>query len=191
MKQLLSGIISKELAYHMREGKGVDENIFRPGSTKFFDLFREARDLYDMGLYKLNENEEYYIAETDIGEWGEYEGNIVPLDFPLNEEDHDELMSGSVLDEAEYKGRKVTLNKPKRGGNKSKFYVYVMNPKTKKVKKVTFGAKGMTTGLNNPKRVKSFVARHRCKTHANDKTKAAYWSCRLPRYFGNSGKKWW
>jgi hypothetical protein len=191
MKQLLSGIISKELEYHMREGKGVDENIFRPGSTKFFDLFREVRDLYDMGLYKLNENEEYYIAETDIGEWGEYEGNIVPLDFPLNEEDHDELMSGWVLSEAEYKGRKVTLNKPKRGGSKSKFYVYVMNPKTKRVKKVTFGAKGMTTGLNNPKRVKSFVARHRCKTHANDKTKAAYWSCRLPRYFGNSGKKWW
>jgi hypothetical protein len=191
MKQLLSGIISKELEYHMREGKGVDKNIFRPGSTKFFDLFREVRDLYDMGLYKLNENEEYYIAETDIGEWGEYEGNIVPLDFPLNEEDHDELMSGRVLGEAEYKGRKVTLNKPKRGGSKSKFYVYVMNPKTKRVKKVTFGAKGMTTGLNNPKRVKSFVARHRCKTHANDKTKAAYWSCRLPRYFGNSGKKWW
>lgn len=191
MKQLLSGIISKELEYHMREGKGVDENIFRPGSTKFFDLFREVRDLYDMGLYKLNENEEYYIAETDIGEWGEYEGNIVPLDFPLNEIEHEELMSGKILDEAEYKGRKVTLNKPKRGGNKSKFYVYVMNPKTKRVKKVTFGAKGMTTGLNNPKRVKSFVARHRCKTHANDKTKAAYWSCRLPRYFGNSGKKWW
>ena len=191
MKQLLSGIISKELEYHMREGKGVDENIFRPGSTKFFDLFREVRDLYDMGLYKLNENEEYYIAETDIGEWGEYEGNIVPLDFPLNEIEHEELMSGKILDEAEYKGRKVTLNKPKRGGNKSKFYVYVMNPKTKRVKKVTFGAKGMTTGLNNPDRVKSFVARHRCKTHANDKTKAAYWSCRLPRYFGNSGKKWW
>jgi hypothetical protein len=190
MKQLLSGIISKELEYHMREGKGVDENIFRPGSTKFFDLFREVRDLYDMGLYSLNENETYYITETDIGEWGEYEGSIVPLDFPLNEIEHEELMSGKVLDEAEYRGKKVQLNKPKRGGNK-KFYVYVMNPKTKKVKKVSFGAKGMTTGLNNPERVKSFVARHRCKTHANDKTKAAYWSCRLPRYFGNSGKKWW
>ena len=187
----------------MKEGKGVDENIFRPGSTKFFDLFREVRDLYDMGLYSLNENEEYYICETDIGEWGEYEGRIVPLDYPfgLNEEEvkekhilsaeDDRKNEENEIDEAEYKGRKVQLNKPKRGGNKSKFYVYVMNPKTKKVKKVTFGAKGMTTGLNNPKRVKSFVARPRCKTHANDKTKAADWSCRLPRYFGNSGKKWW
>ena len=187
-KGLLKEIASKELKYHLNESKGVDENIFRPGSTKFFDLFREVRDLHEIGLYKLNENESYYIKETDIGEWGLYEGELVPLDYPMSIED---ISDNSSISEAEYKGRKVTLNKPKRGGNKSKFYVYVMNPKTKRVKKVTFGAKGMTTGLNNPKRVKSFVARHRCKTHANDKTKAAYWSCRLPRYFGNSGKKWW
>lgn len=187
-KGLLKEIASKELKYHLNESKGVDENIFRPGSTKFFDLFREVRDLHEIGLYQLNENESYYIKETDIGEWGLYEGELVPLDYPMSIEDNSDNIS---ISEAEYKGRKVTLNKPKRGGNKSKFYVYVMNPKTKRVKKVTFGAKGMTTGLNNPKRVKSFVARHRCKTHANDKTKAAYWSCRLPRYFGNSGKKWW
>ena len=46
-------------------------------------------------------------------------------------------------------------------------------------------------GKNLAERVKSFVTRHRCKTHAKDKTKASYWSCRLPRYIGNSGKKWW
>lgn len=188
-KSLIKEIASKELLYHVNENKGVDENIFRPGSTKFFDMFREVRDLNELGLYSLNENESYYINETDIGEWAMYEGELVPLDFPMKINDDNE--EEQELDEAEYKGRKVELNKPKRGGNKSKFYVYVMNPKTKRVKKVTFGAKGMTTGLNNPKRVKSFVARHRCKTHANDKTKAAYWSCRLPRYFGNSGKKWW
>ena len=191
MNLILEDIASKELLYHTKNGKGVDENIFRPGSTKFFDLFREVRDLYDLGVYSLNESERFYIEETDIGEWATFENKMVPLDFPMSEEEHREFMSGKVISEAEYKGRKVELNKPKRGGNKSKFYVYVMNPKTKRVKKVTFGAKGMTTKLNNPDRVKSFVARHRCKTHANDKTKASYWSCRLPRYFGNSGKKWW
>jgi hypothetical protein len=191
MNLILEDIASKELLYHTKNGKGVDENIFRPGSTKFFDLFREVRDLYDLGVYSLNESERFYIEETDIGEWATFENKMVPLDFPMSEEEHSEFMSGKVISEAEYKGRKVELNKPKRGGDKSKFYVYVMNPKTKRVKKVTFGAKGMTTGLNNPDRVKSFVARHRCKTHANDKTKASYWSCRLPRYFGNSGKKWW
>ena len=73
------------------------------------------------------------------------------------------------LHEAKYRGRKVKLNKPKRGGPK-KFYVYVRNPKTGKVKRVTFGAKGMTTGLRDPKRSKSFELRHRCK-QKKDKTK--------------------
>ena len=86
-KGLLKEIASKELKYHLNESKGVDENIFRPGSTKFFDLFREVRDLHEIGLYELNENESYYIKETDIGEWGLYEGELVPLDYPMSVED--------------------------------------------------------------------------------------------------------
>ena len=56
-----------------------------------------------------------------------------------------EMLKASVdyIPEAEYRGKKVQLNKPKRGGSK-KFYVYVKNPKTGNVKKVSFG----DTGLN-------------------------------------------
>lgn len=195
-------IISEDLEYHILNDVGVDKNVFRPGSQKFFDLFVEARKLNKKGLYKLNRDEMYYIHETDIGEWGVYEGYNVPLDYPIVEGEEDEIVKLSERVKRKkkkskekksgntYQGKKVELNKPKRGGSK-KYYVYVKDPKTGNIKKVSFGAKGMSVGLNNPKRVKSFVARHRCKTHANDKTKAAYWSCRLPRYFGNSGKKWW
>jgi hypothetical protein len=195
-------IISEDLEYHILNDVGVDKNVFRPGSQKFFDLFAEARELNKKGLYKLNRNEKYYINETDIGEWGIYEGDNVPLDYPIVEGEEDEIAKLSERAKRKkkkskkkktgnvYQGKKVELNKPKRGGSK-KYYVYVKDPKTGNIKKVSFGAKGMSVGLNDPKRVKSFVARHRCKTHANDKTKAAYWSCRLPRYFGNSGKKWW
>ena len=49
-----------------------------------------------------------------------------------------------VIEEAEYQGKKVELGKVKRGGTK-KFYVYVRDPKTKNVKKVSFGD---TTGLS-------------------------------------------
>jgi len=191
-------LISEDLEYHILNDVGVDKNVFRPGSQKFFDLFAEARNLNKKGLYKLNSNEKYYINETDIGEWGIYEGNSVPLDYPIIEGEEDEIAEISERVKRKkkkksgnmYQGKKVELNKPKRGGSK-KYYVYVKDPETGNIKKVSFGAKGMSVGLNDPKRVKSFVARHRCKTHANDKTKAAYWSCRLPRYFGNSGKKWW
>jgi hypothetical protein len=88
--------------------------------------------------------------------------------------------------EAEYRGRKVKLNKPMRGDVK-KFKVYVKDPKTGNVKKVNFGHGGtsakkkgektMKIRKNNPKARKSFRARHNCK-NPGPKTKARYWSCK-------------
>ena len=92
----------------------------------------------------------------------------------------------SDINEAEYRGRKVKLNKPMRGDVK-KFKVYVKDPKTGNVKKVNFGHGGtsakkagqktMRIRKNNPKASKSFRARHNCK-NPGPKTKARYWSCR-------------
>ena len=95
------------------------------------------------------------------------------------------------LTEAEYRGRKVKLNKVMRGDVK-KFKVYVNSGKknkdgTIKVKKVNFGHGGtsakkagqktMRIKKSNSKRRKSFRARHNCK-NPGPKTKARYWSCR-------------
>lgn len=80
------------------------------------------------------------------------------------------------LDEAEYQGRNVELNKPRRGGTK-KFYVYVKDPKTGNIRKISFGDPNMKIKKSNPDRRRSFRARHNCKT-AKDKTTARYWSCR-------------
>ena len=80
-----------------------------------------------------------------------------------------------VLEEAEYQGRKVTLNKPMRGDVK-KSKVYVKNAKGNVVK-VNFGDKKMKIKKSNPKRRKSFRARHNCK-NPGPKWKARYWSCK-------------
>ena len=85
-------------------------------------------------------------------------------------------MSEGLLTEAKYKGRKVKLNKPMRGDVK-KFKVFVRDPKTGNVKKVNFGDKKMRIKKSNPKRRKSFRARHHCE-NPGPKTKARYWSCR-------------
>ena len=99
------------------------------------------------------------------------------LGFP---EDENELF------DAEYRGRKVPLNKPMRGDVK-KFKVYVKDPKSGNVKKVNFGHGGssarkagqktMKIRKSNPKARKSFRARHNC-ANPGPKTKARYWSCR-------------
>lgn len=85
------------------------------------------------------------------------------------------------LNEAEYQGRTVQLGKPMRDTSGSKkFKVYVKNPKTGNIKKVSFGDKNMEIKRDDPERRKSFRARHGCGTpRASDRTKAAYWSCRM------------
>lgn len=83
------------------------------------------------------------------------------------------------LMEAEYRGRKVQLGKPMKGDVK-KYKVYVKDKRTGNVKKVNFGDPNMEIRRDNPKARKSFRARHGCGTkRASDRTKAAYWSCRL------------
>jgi hypothetical protein len=86
------------------------------------------------------------------------------------------------LNEADKKKKNPPLGKPKRGGSK-KFYVYVRDPKSKRIKKVSFGMAGggLRAKLNNPKARQAFAKRHNC-AQKKDKTKASYWSCRLPRY---------
>lgn len=81
-----------------------------------------------------------------------------------------------TIAEAEYHGRKVPLGKPMKGDVK-KSKVYVRNPKTGKVVKVNFGDKKMRIKKSNPKRRKSFRARHNC-ANPGPRTKARYWSCR-------------
>ena len=83
--------------------------------------------------------------------------------------------TSEVIEEAEYQGRKVELNKPMQGDSK-KFKVYVKNAKGNVVV-VHFGQKGMNIKKNNPKARKSFRARMNCD-NPGPKWKANYWSCR-------------
>lgn len=79
------------------------------------------------------------------------------------------------VNEAEYQGRKVQLGKPMAGDVK-KSKVYVKGPKGNVVK-VNFGDKNMKIKKSNPKRRKSFRARHNC-ANPGPRWKARYWSCR-------------
>lgn len=164
------------------------DNIYRPGSDKYFQFFRETRELWAAGRIIFNSvNED--ILNTDIGEISEYNGYQVPLDWPMAQTIEEWYNALNEKEEPE-------LNKPKRGGSK-KFYVYVRDPETKNIKKVSFGdTTGLKVKLNDPEARKSFAARHKCDTR-NDKTKPSYWSCRLPRFAKSLGMQidnpngWW
>ena len=170
--------VSENLQYHINRDIPLMESEFRIGSEAHLSLIKEARKLYSRGVLDLCEEDEG-IMDTHLGEFDLYEDTLVPLDLPM-------LNEGEQLDEkkkAKKKKKDPPIGKPKRGGPKA-YYVYVRDPKTKRIKKVTFGSGGLRAKIRNPKARKAFAARHRC-SQANDRTTARYWSCRLPRYANN------
>ena len=88
----------------------------------------------------------------------------------------EENLLESELQEAEYQGKKVTLNDPVRSSDgKKKFHVYVKNEKGNIIK-LGFGDPNMEIKRDDPARRKSFRARHNC-SDPGPKWKARYWSC--------------
>jgi hypothetical protein len=119
------------------------------------------------------------LEHTDLGEWVMFEGEEIPLDFPMYIEENKE---------------KKPLNKPMRNtGSGKKYKVYVRDPKTGNVKTVTYGDKkgGLEGNWNNAAARKSYASRHDCE-NKKDKTKAGYWSCRSHKDFGKNvpGRFW-
>jgi hypothetical protein len=166
-------LMTENMQYHIDNKKPLYETTLPYGSKEYLDLWVEARYLYSRGALNVEGIDKEKITETDLGEYGIFEGQLVPLDLPMLDD---------VLNEAEYQGRKVTLGKPMQGDIK-KFKVYVKNAKGKVVK-VNFGfggksAKGkrMVIKAKNPKARAAYRARHNCK-NPGPRWKANYWSCK-------------
>ena len=162
-------LLSENLQYHLDKNIPLFESVFRIGSNAHLNLIREARKMYSRDIIDLCEEDEGLI-KTHLGEFGIYEGESVPLDLPMLNEKK----------KAKKKKKDPPIGKPKRGGPKA-YYVYVRDPKTKRIKKVTFGSGGLKAKIRNKKARNAFSKRHRCP-EKKDRTKASYWSCNLPRY---------
>ena len=174
--------LDEGVRWHLREGVSFESPIYRPGTFKYFELVRQARSLYRSGAYNPLTEAEVDLLQSDLGDVVLFEGKHVLLDFPMRH---------SSLGEAKYKGREVELGKPTRGGDKA--HVYVRDPKTGNVKKVSFGSSmpdAMGDSDTARKRRKSFGDRHNC-SDKKDRTKAGYWACRSTKFFGRNISGWW
>ena len=150
----------------------IDIDLRHIGKTQSFDALQDAL----AGQFGTATKQWLEDRMIDIGR-----------DYRLHyDDDIDDIMEilmdqlveqyGDDIDEAKYQGREVALGKPMQG-DVAKFKVYVKDPSTGNVKKVNFGDKTMRIKKSNPKRRKSFRARHNC-ANPGPRTKARYWSCR-------------
>lgn len=229
----VKNILSEGLQHHIDNKIPLYDTIYRYSSDQHLSLIKEAKKLYSRGIIDLAEGDKQLI-ETNLGEFGMFEGEAVPLDLPMMNEREDALgiyddnkgnsayiewtpngylatvegeynfqigpaktveelikmlaaegftnkiFESDLNEYSEYGGKEVKLNKPKRGGSKA-YYVYVKDPKSKKVKKVQFGSGGLRAKIKDKEARSSYAARHRC-SKKKDRTTPGYWSCNLPRY---------
>lgn len=178
-------LLSEGLRYHIDTTTPLTKNIYRVGSRAYFELIKEARKAYHNGVYKPLNEEEEDLLKSDLGESALFRGEMVPLDFPMYVE---------TLEEKKKKKKDPPIGKPtKNTGSGKKYKVYVRNPKTGNVKKITYGdAKGGLKGnWNSAEARKSFAARHNC-ADKKDRTKSGYWACRAHKDFGKNvpGRFW-
>jgi hypothetical protein len=166
--------ISENLKYHIDNNIPVLENVFRPHSEAFYNLIKEARELFDGGKIEVSEHDKHLFETTDLGYFGLYEGQTVPLDLPI--ENIEEINEDK-------KKKHPPLNKPMRSSGPKKYKVYVRNPKTGNIKQVNFGdvKGGLSAKVSDPKARKAFASRHQCHLKKNKLT-PGYWSCRANRY---------
>jgi hypothetical protein len=171
----------KMINYHISNKIPFSSNTFRIGSDSYFRVIKEARRLYKLGkLTPLNEMDKELFENSELGEWAIFEGERIPLDFPM-------------YNEAKKK-KDPPIGKPmKNTGGGKKYKVYVRSPKTGKIKKVTYGDSkgGLKGNWNNAEARKSFAARHKC-AKKKDRTKPGYWACRAHKDFGTNvpGRFW-
>lgn len=173
--------ISDGLKYHIDNNIPLTQPIYRKFSEGYFNLLKEARDLFKEGNLIVCADSEW-ILDGNFGKFAEWEGELVPLDFPMAMEDEERIIKSA----AEYKGKKVQTGKPRTlrkgepGYGKKQYVVFVMDGD--RVKRITFGDANLRAKPSNPKARKSFRARHKCD-QKKDRTKAGFWACRFPPHW--------
>ena len=156
--------VSEELKYHIDNGLGLDDTVFRLGSDAHGKLFEEVKQYWDKNNIILKGPSGWMAKNLEVGTKAVYKPR-----------------GGNQ--------KNVKLDSPTRGGNK-KFIVYRNSGRTDKegniiAKKLEWGDPSSTIKNDDPGRAANFWARHGCDKMAKmDPTKAGFWACYGPTLFG-------
>jgi hypothetical protein len=77
--------ITEAMRYHLDNNIQIHDNIFRPGSEAHIELIAETCVLWEKEIITLQDADKRLFENTDLGRFGLYEGQKVPLDLPIME----------------------------------------------------------------------------------------------------------
>lgn len=76
-------IMTDNMKYHIDAKKPLFETTLPYGSKEYLDLWTEARYLYSRNALNVSGIDKEKITKTHLGEFGIFEGQMVPLDMPM------------------------------------------------------------------------------------------------------------
>ena len=87
MQSFNEHLIKEAIKFHIETNRPFCDNTFRPYTDEFYELYREARRMWKSGEIEVKESFEKEMLSSDIGEFVEVNGELLPLDLPLMEDD--------------------------------------------------------------------------------------------------------
>lgn len=166
---------SDALKYHLENGIGLTDSIFRLGSKAYSDLFEEAKEWWDKGNIILNDKEAWMAKNLEVGKKAKYKTE-------------------------DGKWQTVELDTPSRGGEKKYFVYHNSGKKTDDgeiiATRIEWGNPGMSIKNDDPSAAGSFWARQQCDLKKKmDPSKTGFWACYGPSLFNKqlglqSDKPW-
>ena len=151
--------VSEGFQYHIENGLGISDSVYRLGSDAYKQLFEETKKYWDEGNVILNDKEAWMVKNLEVGK------------------------------KAVYQGREVELDTPTRGGDKKFIVYHNSGRKDKdgniEAKKIEWGdSSGLSIKNDDPEAAASFWARQQCDTKAKmDPLKPGFWACYGPSLF--------
>lgn len=145
--------VSEGFRYHVENGLGISDSVYRLGSKAYKNLFEETKKYWDEGNVILNDKEGWMAKNLEIGK------------------------------EAIYDGRKVELDTPKRGGDKKFIVYHNSGRKDKDdniiAQKIEWGdVSGLSIKNDDPAAAASFWARQQCDLKKKmDPSTPGFWAC--------------
>lgn len=151
--------VSENFQYHLDNGIGISDSVFRLGSDAFKKLFEEAKKYWDEDNVILNDKDAWIVKNLEVGK------------------------------KAIYDGREVELDTPSRGGDQKFLVYHNSGRKDKDgnivAKKIEWGdSSGLSIKNDDPAAAASFWARQKCDTKAKmDPLTKGFWACYCPSLF--------
>ena len=113
MNNFKDHLMVESIKYNLEKGIPLTECVFRRESEKFYEYFKYLKENEDQYEFTALDKE---LVESDIGEFGLFEGEEVPLDLPFIEVDEAKKLKKSTMkDDPCWKGYTMVGTKDKNG----------------------------------------------------------------------------